>query len=61
MKMPTLSELDTLSCVDIKTVDPEQLVDIREVVINTDLPKEEGFLNLSGKSVTRIASVMERL
>ena len=44
MKMPTLSELDTLSCVDIKTVDPEQLVDIREVVINTDLPKEERIL-----------------
>ena len=44
--MPTLSALDTLSCVDIKTVDPEQLVDIREVVINTDLPKEERILEL---------------
>ena len=45
MKIPTLSELDTFSQVDIKTVDPAQLVDIREVAVNTDLPKEERILD----------------
>ena len=45
MKIPTLSELDTFSQVDIKTVDPAQLVDIREVAVNTDLTKEERILD----------------
>ncbi len=45
MTVPTLSELDELSRVDIKKVDPKQLVDIRDVVINTDLPKEERILD----------------
>lgn len=45
MKIPTLSELDALSCVDIKTVDPTQLVDIRDISIHTDLPKEERVLD----------------
>ena len=45
MAVPTLSELDELSHVDIRMVDPKQLVDIRDVVINTDLPKEERVLD----------------
>ena len=45
MKIPTLLELDTLSRVDIKTVDPAQLVDIREVAVDTNLPKEERILD----------------
>ncbi len=45
MRALTLSELDELSHVDIKMVDPDQLVDIRDVVINTDLPKEERILD----------------
>ena len=40
MKSLTLAELDTLSAVDIKTVDPEQLVDI-----HTELPREERVLD----------------
>ncbi len=42
MKSLTLAELDTLSAVDIKTVDPEQLVDIRDISIHTELPRERG-------------------
>lgn len=45
MKIPTLSELDALSQVDIKTVDPAQLMDIREVAVDTNLPKEERILD----------------
>ncbi len=41
MKSPTLTELDLLSAVDIRTVDPEQLVDIRDITIHTELPREE--------------------
>ena len=45
MKSLTLAELDTLSAVDIKTVDPEQLVDIRDISIHTELPREERILD----------------
>ena len=45
MKSLTLAELDTLSAVDIKTVDPEQLVDIRDISIHTELPREERVLD----------------
>ncbi len=45
MKSLTLAELDTLSAVDIKTVDPEQLVDIRDISIRTELPREERVLD----------------
>lgn len=45
MEILSLSELDALSNVDIKTVDPKQLVDIRDISIHTDLPKEERILN----------------
>ncbi len=34
-------DFEKLKNVDIKTVDPETLVDIRDVKINKDLPKEE--------------------
>lgn len=37
--------VDTLSAVDIKTVDPEQLVDIRDISIHTELPREERVLD----------------
>ena len=30
---------------DVRTVDPAALVDIRDVVVNTSLPKEERLLN----------------
>ena len=36
----TLS-LETMRNVDIRTVDPSTLVDIRDVKVNTDLPKQE--------------------
>ena len=33
--------VEEMKAVDIRTVDPETLVDIRDVVIDQDLPKEE--------------------
>ena len=33
--------LEEMKAVDIRTVDPEKLVDIRDVHIDTSLPKEE--------------------
>ncbi|WP_353852636.1 DUF6870 family protein [Dehalobacter restrictus] len=37
--------LDAMRNVDIRTVDPSTLVDIRDVKIKTDLPKEERILD----------------
>jgi hypothetical protein len=36
---------DDLKSVDIRTVDPDTLVDIRDVKINTELTKEERFID----------------
>ena len=71
MKSLTLAELDTLSAVDIKTVDPEQLVDIRDISIHTELPREERVLDFirqirnpycfrHGKIVVKILSMTVR-
>ena len=45
MKIPTLSELDAFSQVDIKTFDPAQLMDIREVAVDKNLQKEERIID----------------
>lgn len=37
--------LETMKDVDIRTVNPDTLVDIRDVKIRTDLPKEERILD----------------
>ena len=37
--------LEEMKAVDIRTVDPETLVDIRDVHIDTSLPKEERMRN----------------
>ena len=37
--------IDILKSVDIRTVDPATLVDIRDVVINLDLPIEERLID----------------
>lgn len=37
----TREELQKMSEVDIRTVNPDELVDITDVKINSDLPKEE--------------------
>lgn len=37
--------IDVLKSVDIRTVDPASLVDIRDVVINLDLPIEERLID----------------
>ena len=41
----TKEELDAMQNVDIRTVDPAALRDIRDVQVNTGLPKEERILD----------------
>lgn len=43
--MITINELEEMSRIDIRTVDPDTLVDIRNVKINHELPKEERILD----------------
>ena len=41
----TQAEIDAMQNVDIRTVELETLRDIRDVKINTDLPKQERILD----------------
>ena len=41
----TEEELDAMQNVDVRTVDINTLKDIRDVKVNTDLPKEERMLD----------------
>lgn len=41
----TLEEMEAMRDVDIRTVDPSTLRDIRDVKVNTDLPKRERILD----------------
>lgn len=41
----TLEQLKAMQDVDVRTVDPDTLRDIRDVVVNTDLPKQERILD----------------
>lgn len=41
----TLEELKAMQEVDVRTVDPATLKDIRDVHVNTDLPKAERMLD----------------
>ena len=41
----TREQIEALQNVDIRTVDPETLRDIRDVTVNTDLPKRERILD----------------
>lgn len=43
--MITINELEEMSRIDIRTVDPDTLVDIRNVKIKHELPKEERILD----------------
>ena len=47
MKNPIVTPeiLSAMQNVDIRTVDPETLRDIRDVTVNLDLPKEERMLD----------------
>ena len=47
MEMPayTREQIEAMPNVDVRTVDPETLRDIRDVVINPDLPKKERILD----------------
>ena len=41
----TLEQLKAMQAVDVRTVDPATLRDIRDVTVNTDLPKQERILD----------------
>lgn len=41
----TAADIDAMQNVDIRTVDPETLMDIRDVEVNTELPKRERILD----------------
>lgn len=41
----TMEQIEAMQNVDIRTVDPIGLRDIREVKVNTDLPKRERILD----------------
>ena len=41
----TREQIEAMQNVDIRTVDPETLRDIRDVTVNTDLPKRERILD----------------
>jgi len=43
--MMTLQDLETMRSIDLVTVNRDELVDIREVKINTELSKEERILD----------------
>ena len=49
MNPVTMSALDEMSRVDIRTVNPDTLVDIRDVEIDHNLPKEARVLNFIEK------------
>ena len=41
----TREQIEAMQNVDIRTVDPDTLRDIRDVKVNTDLPKQERILD----------------
>ena len=41
----TKEEIEAMKDVDVRTVDPSDLRDIRDVKVNTDLPKRERILD----------------
>jgi hypothetical protein len=41
----TREQIEAMQDVDIRTVDPETLRDIRDVTVNADLPKRERILD----------------
>ena len=41
----TAEQIEAMQNVDIRTVDPDTLRDIRDVTVNTDLPKRERILD----------------
>jgi len=43
--MTNLTTIETLKNTDIRTVDADTLVDIRDVRVNADLPKQERLLD----------------
>jgi len=45
----TVADLDAMQAVDVKTVDRATLRDIREVGVDTELPKRERILDFIGQ------------
>ena len=45
MNRITKQELNAMKDVDVRTVNPDMLVDIRDVKVHTELPENERILN----------------
>ncbi len=45
ISMLTQKQIDAMRDVDVRTVDPDTLRDIRDVKVNTELPKKERILD----------------
>ena len=45
----TAADLDAMPAVDMKTIDPDELRDIRDVEINTELPLKERMIDYIGQ------------
>lgn len=43
--MVTLQDLENMRAIDPLTANPDELIDVRSVEINTELPKEERILD----------------
>lgn len=45
MNIPVRADLEAMAGVDITSVDPDSLVDIRDTVVDKSLPREERMLD----------------
>lgn len=52
----TREEIEAMQNVDVRTVDPDMLRDIRDVTVNTLCPSESGFWISSGRSAILTAT-----
>ena len=43
--MPEIHTLEQMKHIDVRDVDPSDLIDIRDVTVNTALPRDERLLN----------------
>ena len=53
----TLEQLKAMQAVDVRTVDRSTLRDIRDVKVNTDLPKQERILEELTRALTRPSKI----
>ena len=52
----TLEQLKAMQAVDVRTVDRSTLRDIRDVKVNTDLPKQERILDFMRSAIPTVTA-----